>query len=109
MELKELLLTGVIGGVGATIKKVAQRGKHLKYSRSWGDRILNNIITGFRPRGDVPEQFFLTKGEQLGKKSADLNRAVELSRGVDRDIDRIFGNIKPTLNRTTQRRKVSSL
>ena len=99
------LLTGVIGGVGATIKKVAQRGKHLKYSNSWGDRILNNIVSGFRPRGDVPEQFFLTKGEQLGKKSADLNRAVELSRGVDRDIDRIFGNLKPTLNKTTRTEK----
>ena len=99
------LLTGVIGGVGATIQKVAKRGKHLKYSNSWGDRILNNIVSGFRPRGDVPEQFFLTKGEQLGKKSADLNRAVELSRGVDRDIDRIFGNLKPTLNKTLREEK----
>jgi len=99
------LLTGVIGGVGATIKRVSQRGKHLKYSQSWGDRILNTIITGFRPRGDVPEKFFLTKGEHLGKKAADLNRAVELSRAVDRDIDRIFGNLKPTLNRTLRKEK----
>ena len=88
------LLTGVIGGVGATIQKVAKRGKHLKYSQSWGDRILNTIVSGFRPRGDLPEQFFLTKGEQLGKKSADLNRAVELSRNVDRDIDRMFPFLK---------------
>ncbi len=99
------LLTGVIGGVGATIKKVAQRGKHLKYSQSWGDRILNTMISGFRPRGDLPEQFFLTKGEQIGKKSADLNRAVQLSRAVDRDIDRIFPNIKSTLNKTTREEK----
>ena len=88
------LLTGVIGGTGALIKKVARRGKELKYSQSLGDRLLNSVISGFRPRGDLPEQAFLTTGEMLGKKSADLNRAVELSRAVDRDIDRIFGNIK---------------
>ena len=99
------LLTGVIGGAGATIKKVAQRGKHLKYSNSWGDRILNTLVKGFRPRGDVPEQFFLTKGEQVGRKAADLNRAVQLQRAVDRDIDRIFPNIKSTFNKTTRDEK----
>ena len=78
------LLTGVLGGTGSLIKTVATRGKELKYSRSLKDRILNRMASGFRPRGDTPEQFFLTKGEQLGKKSADLNRAVELSRNVDR-------------------------
>ena len=99
------LLTGVIGGTGSLIKKIATRGKELKYSQSLTDRLLNGIISGFRPRGDLPEQAFLTKGEMLGKKSADLNRAVELSRAVDRDIDRIFGNIKPTFNRTLREEK----
>lgn len=77
------LLTGVIGGAGNLIKRVATRGKELKYSRSLTDRLLNKFSSGFRPRGDMPEQFFLTKGEQTGKRAADLNRAVELSRRVD--------------------------
>ena len=84
------LLTGVIGGVGNLIKRVASRGKFLKYSRSLTDRILNKFASGFRPRGDLPEQFFLTAGEQKGKRAADLNRAVQLSRAVDRDVDRMF-------------------
>jgi len=63
------LLTGVIGGVGATIKKVATRGKALKYSNNWSDRILNKIAAGMRPRGDIPEEAFLTRREQIGKKS----------------------------------------
>ena len=99
------LLTGVIGGTGAAIKKVATRGKALKYSNSLGDRILNGLAKRFRPRGDIPEEAFLTKREQIGKRSKDLTRAVSLSRAVDRDIDRIFPNIKSTFNKTTKAEK----
>ena len=99
------LLTGVIGGTGTAIKKVATRGKALKYSNSWGDRILNSLAKRFRPRGDIPEEAFLTKREQIGKRSKDLTRAVSLSRAVDRDIDRIFPNIKSTFNKTTRAEK----
>ena len=99
------LLTGVIGGTGAAIKKVATRGKALKYSNSWGDRILNSLAHRFRPRGDIPEEAFLTKREQIGKRSKDLTRAVTLSRAVDRDIDRIYPNIKSTFNKTTRAEK----
>ena len=99
------LLTGVLGGTGSLIKKVATRGKELKYSNSLTDQILNKFASGFRPRGDIPEQAFLTKREMLGKKGKDLNRAVELSRAVDRDIDRIFPNIKSTFNTTTRTEK----
>ena len=99
------LLTGVIGGTGAAIKKVATRGKALKYSNSWGDRILNGLAKRFRTRGDIPEEAFLTKREQIGKRSKDLTRAVSLSRAVDRDIDRIYPNIKSTFNKTTRAEK----
>ena len=99
------LLTGVIGGTGAAIKKVATRGKALKYSNSWGDRILNSLAKRFRPRADIPEEAFLTKREQIGKRSKDLTRAVSLSRAVDRDIDRIYPNIKSTFNKTTRAEK----
>ena len=99
------LLTGVLGGTGALIKTVATRGKELKYSRSLTDRFLNKTAQAFRPRGDNPEQFFLTKGEQLGKKSADLNRAVELSRNVDRDIDRMFPFLKRNFSKSTKAEK----
>jgi len=99
------LLTGVIGGVGATIKKVATRGKALKYSNNWSDRILNKIASGMRPRGDIPEEAFLTRREQIGKRAKDLIRATTLSKAVDRDIDRIFPNIKSTLDKTTRAEK----
>ncbi len=99
------LLTGVIGGVGNLIKRVATRGKELKTSRSLTDRILNKFASGFRPRGDLPEQFFLTKGEQTGKRAADLNRAVQLSRAVDRDVDRMFPAIKRMFSKSTKAEK----
>ncbi len=99
------LLTGVIGGTGNLIKRLATRGKELKYSRSLTDRILNKAASAFRPRGDLPEQFFLTKGEQMGKRSADLNRAMELSRAVDRDVDRMFPAMKRMLSRSTRAEK----
>ena len=95
------LLTGIIGGTGSIIKQLATRGKELKYSNSLWDRALNRVASGFRPRGDLPEDAFLTRREQIGKRGADMNRAYELSRAVDRDIDRIFPNIKSTFNKTT--------
>ena len=99
------LLTGIIGGTGSIIKQLATRGKELKYSNSLWDRALNKVASGARPRGDIPEDAFLTRREQIGKRSADMNRAYELSRAVDRDIDRIFPNIKSTFNKTTKAEK----
>ena len=96
------LLTGVIGGVGSLIKKVASRGKFLKYSNSVWDRALNKMASGFRPRSDLPEEFFLSAGEQKGKRAADLNRAVELSRAVNRDVDRMFPLLKRTFSKSTK-------
>jgi len=99
------LLTGVIGGVGSLIKKVALRGKFLKYSNNAWDRALNKMSSGFRPRGDLPEQFFLTAGEQKGKRAADLNRAVQLSRAVNRDVDRMFPLLKRMFSKSTKAEK----
>ena len=99
------LLTGIIGGTGSIIKQLATRGKELKYSNSLWDRALNKVASGMRPRGDIPEDAFLTRREQIGKRGADMNRAYELSRAVDKDIDRIFPNIKSTFNKTTQAEK----
>ena len=99
------LLTGIIGGTGSIIKQLATRGKELKYSNSLWDRALNKVASGMRPRGDIPEDAFLTRREQIGKRGADMNRAYELSRAVDRDIDRIYPNIKSTFNKTTKAEK----
>ena len=99
------LLTGVIGGTGSLIKKVVTRGKELKYSRGLMDRWINKAASGFRSRGDLPEEAFLTKREQIGKRNADLTRASYLARLVDRDIDRIFPNLKSSLNKTTRAEK----
>ena len=95
----------MIGGVGSLIKQVATRGKHLKYSNSLWDRALNKAASGFRPRSDLPEEFFLTAGEQKGKRAADLNRAVQLSRAVDKDVDRMFPALKRMFSKSTRAEK----
>jgi hypothetical protein len=56
----------------------------------------------------LPEQFFLTKGEQTGKRAADLNRAVQLSRAVDRDVDRMFPAMKRMFSKSTKAKKEKS-
>ena len=95
----------MIGGVGNLIKRVATRGKKLKYSNSLTDRILNKFASGFRPEEILPEQFFLTAGEQKGKRAADLNRAVQLSRAVDRDVDRMFPAMKRMFLKVPEKKK----
>ncbi len=96
--LESSLFAGIIGGTGSAIKTAIKRSGEREYANSGIDKILSK----FRPRGAKPQEFFDLERGQLGIRQADVNRAQEIQRGVDKHIDAIFPQLKNTFNKTTQ-------
>ena len=96
--LESSLLLGLIGATGSAIKTGIKRGDDLKDNNG----IVNKFLAKFRPRGDKPQDFFDLERGQIGQRSADLNRAQEIQRGVDKEIDAIFPFIKKGLDKTPE-------
>jgi hypothetical protein len=90
------LMLGVVAGTGSAIGKVIARNKGLESN----NKTLDKLFSKFRPRGDKPQEFFNLERQQIGIRQADVNRATELQRNVDRHIDKIFPFVKGALNRT---------
>ena len=88
------LFTGLLGGLGSTIKKLATRSDDLAKSNSRFDQLLYKVATGLRARGKVSEDFFQLERTQIGERSADLVGARNISRELDNDIDKLFSPYK---------------
>ena len=99
------LFTGLLGGLGSTIKKVATRSDELAKSHSRFDRFLYNVATGLRARGKVPEEFFQLERTQVGERSADLVGARNISRELDTDIDKLFAPFKTITNKQSAKNR----
>ena len=96
--LESSLFAGIIGGTGSAIKTAVKRSGEREYANTTIDKILSR----FRPRGNKPQEFFDLERGQLGIRQADVNRAQEIQRGVDKHIDALFPSLKNTFNKTTQ-------
>ena len=92
------LFTGLLGGLGTTIKKLATRSDDLAKSHSRFDQFLYKMATKLRARGEVPEEFFQLERTQVGERSADLVGARNISRELDQDIDKLFAPFKTITN-----------
>ena len=103
------LFTGVLGGLGATIKKLTNRSKDLRYSNSKIDRMLDRFASKFRARKGTPEEFFTAEREQLGIRAADVNLAQQVSRNIDKTIDKIFPAFKTVANKQTAAARTQTL
>ena len=103
------LFTGVIGGVGSTIKKLATRGKDLRFSNNKIDRLLDSAASKLRARGGKTQEFFDLERQQLGKRAADVNFAQNVARELDKNIDAIFPPTKTILNKQTAKQRTDTL
>jgi hypothetical protein len=99
------LFTGLLGGLGTTIKKLATRSDDLAKSHSRFDQLLYKVATGLRARGKVPEEFFTAERTQIGERSADLVGARNISRELDQDIDKLFPPFKTIANKQTAKNR----
>ena len=103
------LFTGVIGGTGLTIKKLATRGDKLRFSNSKIDRALDTIASKLRARSGKTKEFFGLERKQIGVRSADLNLAQQTSRELDKSIDAIFPAWKTVAQKMVGKQRNQSL
>ena len=95
------IFSGVLGGVGATIKKLSKRGQNLSRSDSALDRVIDKIGGAFRSRSNKDIEFFDEENIIKGLKASDVNLAQEVSRDITKDIDSIFPNLKSMYDQST--------
>ena len=88
------LFTGILGGTGKVIKKLANRNKQLDVANSGIDRWIDKVAEKFRSRsGKTPEFFDIERG-MIGKMGEHTNVAKTLSRELEVDIDKLFPPLK---------------
>ena len=93
------LFTGLIGGVGSTLKALSKRGKDMRFSNSKLDRFYDKVASKVRARGGKTQEFFDIERQQVGARSADVNFAQQVSRELDKNIDAIFPAYKTVTNK----------
>jgi len=101
------LFNGLIGGVGSTIKKLATRGKDLRFANNKMDRLIDKFASGLRARSGKTQEFFDLERKQVGLRSVDANVAKQTARELDKNIDAIFPAWKTIADQTfgTERKK----
>jgi hypothetical protein len=92
-------------GVGKGIKAAVERGRRIEFSNSQLDKHFNKIFSALRSRGAKPQEIFEGKMAEKGATMADTNRAMELVKTIDSDVDSLFPTIKSTFDKTTDKKK----
>ena len=93
------LFTGIIGGVGTGIKKLASRNKQLDVNNSKLDKWIDKVAGKLRARGDKAQDFFDLERKQIGLRSGDATLARNTSREIDISIDKLFPPIRTLFNK----------
>ena len=85
------LFTGVLGGIGATIKKLATRSDDAFKNGSRLEQWFFDVIaTNLRKEGKTTKEFFAQQRSEIGKRSSDAARAKFISKEIEQIIDEIF-------------------
>jgi len=95
-----LLVTPFVAGVGKGAKALATKGKDLAYSNSRIERYLSKVAEAFTPEGALTKAVFGSQRVMEGFRAADLNRATELVKTLDRSVSRTFPQMQKVLDRS---------
>jgi len=87
-------------GAGKAIKAAVQRGRRLEFSNSKLDQYFNKVFSALRARGAKPQEIFEGKMAEKGATMADTNRAMELVKNIDRQVDSIFPMFKGSFDKS---------
>jgi len=102
---ESLLITPIVYGVGKGIKAAALRGKNIEFSNSKLDKFFNKTFSALRARGAKPQSIFEAKMAEKGATMADTNRAMELVKTIDSEVDSMFPMVKSVLDKSSDKRK----
>ena len=102
---ESLLITPIVYGVGKGLKAAATRGKDIEFSNSKLDKFFNKTFSALRARGAKPQSIFEAKMAEKGATMADTNRAMELVKTIDSEVDSMFPTVKSVLDKSSDKRK----
>jgi hypothetical protein len=92
------LFTGLIGGTGATIKKLRNRNNELDIANSQLDRWIDKAGSWFRSRSGWTPEAFAAHRLSKGLAGGDARVAKTISRDIDQSIDAIFPRMKTMMD-----------
>jgi hypothetical protein len=88
---ESIFITPFVYGVGVGGKALAKRGKDLAYSNNSFERWVDKYIgSPFRPRGDLPQEVFISEMSKAGLKARDTFRAREIVENITKEVDKIY-------------------
>jgi len=102
---ESLLITPFVYGTGKAIKAAATRGKRIEFSNAKLDQYFNKIFSALRARGAKPQEIFEAKMAEKGATMADTNRAMELVKNIDRQVDTMFPTFKSLFDKSSTKRR----
>jgi hypothetical protein len=102
---ESLLITPFVYGTGKAIKAAATRGKRIEFSNSKLDQFFNKTFSALRARGAKPQEIFEGKMAEKGATMADTNRAMELVKNIDRQVDTMFPTFKSLFDKSGTKRR----
>ena len=102
---ESLLITPFVYGTGKAIKAAATRGKRIEFSNSKLDQYFNKVFSALRARGAKPQEIFEAKMAEMGSTMADTNRAMELVKNIDRQVDTMFPAFKSIFDKSGPQRR----
>lgn len=92
------LFTGILGGTGATIRKLRNRNGQLDIANSQMDRWIDKVGSWFRSRSGWTPEAFAAMRLSKGLAGGDARVAKTISRDIDKSIDAIFPRMKTMMD-----------
>ena len=102
---ESLLFTPIVGAAGKSAKALAQKGKELAYSKNRFERYLNKFAEAFTPEGPLTKSLFGSQKVMEGFRAADMNKATELVKRLDRSVSKAFPEMQEVLDRSLSKKE----
>ena len=99
------LFTGLIGGLGKTLKLLSGRTEAMRYADNAIDKTLFKFLSKLKKEGRMTPELFEAQRKTIGQKYADINVAQTIARNLNTKIDGLFPFMQRTFDRSTKAQK----
>ena len=99
------LFTGLLGGIGKTIKALSTRRAALEEADNTIDKFYNKVGSWLEAKSGKPKGYFSAARSTIGLKRADIQLAQDMSRQLNIEIDSMFPYLKRTFDQSTKEQK----
>ena len=102
---ESLFVTPFVYGALRGIKEAATIGKNIEFSNSVLSRFFNKTFSALRARGAKPQKIFEEKMAEKAATMSDANRAMELVRKIDGNVNKMFPYWKDMASKSAAKEK----